>query len=411
MRKSLLLLAVWLASLAVVACAGEEATTPGTGTPTGASGQPIKIGLVLPFVGVYASLAESQANAARLAVDEINAAGGVLGRPLQLIIRDDKLQTDEAARQAQSLIQQERVDMIAGTIHAGGNLAINSVTKAAGVLYFATSATDTLRKERGEYTFHTAWAQSAAAPFVLDWVSKNLGRRWWVIYPDYAYGHEWKAILDRTASRLGVTIVGETMAPLGTTDFSSYIPSIARANPEVVYVFSAGGDMVNFFKQATAFGLFDADTKIMAGITDLTIDKSAGYDLIANTHALLPFYWGASSQYPSTGRFAQAYRARYGVPPDGYAAIMYDTIKVYAEAVKKAGTTDPRRVAAAVPGSYDFTEPIFVRQCDGEIARTMIVGRGNTADQARQAGDPEWALRQVVASAAGAESMLPPCGQ
>lgn len=168
MRKALLLLAVWLVSLTVVACAGEEATTPGTGTPTGASGQPIKIGLVLPFVGVYASLAESQANAARLAVDEINAAGGVLGRPLQLIIRDDKLQTDEAARQAQSLIQQERVDMIAGTIHAGGNLAINSVTKAAGVLYFATSATDTLRKERGEYTFHTAWAQSAAAPFVLD---------------------------------------------------------------------------------------------------------------------------------------------------------------------------------------------------------------------------------------------------
>jgi len=149
----------------------------------------------------------------------------------------------------------------------------------------------------------------------------------------------------------------------------------------------------------------------MAGISDLTVDKSAGFDLIANTYAMLPFYWGASSLYPSTARFAQAYRARFGMPPDGYAAIMYDTIKIYAEAVKKAGSTDPKRVAAAVPGAYDFTEPIFIRQCDGEIARTMMVGRGNTAEEARQAGDAEWALRQVVASATGDESMLPPCGQ
>jgi ABC-type branched-subunit amino acid transport system substrate-binding protein len=418
LRRSVVAIFIILLVAALSACRGatgtgsQPASPQAGGGPSGPTptGEPIKIGLITGISGAYASLAQSQQQGAALAIEEINASGGVLGRPLQITARDDKLNPGEASKQAQELIQNEKVHFLIGCISAATTLSINGVAKQAGVPYLGTCQSDQLRKERGPYTFHMAMSPSFNAAVLGRWAAENLGKRWHLVIPDYAFGQENSAVWKRVAAQTGVTIAGESIAPLGTTDFSNYIPQIRASNPDVIMISAAGNDQVNFMKQANSFGLF-ARAKPLIVVSDLTVDEATGFANNAGSYAGLNFYWEV--QNPSVQKFVKAYQAKYGAPPDGYASYIYDAIHALADAAKKAESIDPKKWSDALGGmTFDYSAgPVTVRACDGEIAHPVYIGKGRTQDEARRSGNEKYGFREIVFTQQADVSILPPCGQ
>lgn len=249
------------APAAATAAASPAAGSAATAAPAAAqpSGTPIKLGVINPLTGVYANMGTETTRGARLAAKEINATGGLLGRPITLVERDDKQNTQEGAKQAEELITNEKVDAITGCRSGSVTLAINEVTKRAGMVYFGECQTNQLndaKKDFGPYTFHfdtTLWWQNQA---VLPWVTQNLGNKIFILYADYAWGQDNLDSIQAWMKNNNMQPVGVEKMPVGTTDYSPVIPKIRAAKPDVLYAAVAGSDHIALVKQAKSFGLF-----------------------------------------------------------------------------------------------------------------------------------------------------------
>src|SRR5215831_10112285 len=257
---------------------------------TGGGGQPIKIGLVTGLSGNYAGLGQGQQRGAELAVQEI---GTVLGRPLQLIARDDKLDPNEAAKQTQELVQTEQVDVLTGCVSAATTLAVNEVAKRAKVLYLGTCQTNALNdgnKDWSDYTFHMALTPWMNNQMVLPWIAQNLGKKTYIFAADYAWGTDNIASITAWLDKQGIQLVGQSKAPLGTKDFTTFIPQIRAFSPEVTIVVNGGDDQANFLKQAAQLGL-SKESKLYSPFVDVPFDKQNGQPNIAGTYGGTNFYW------------------------------------------------------------------------------------------------------------------------
>jgi ABC-type branched-subunit amino acid transport system substrate-binding protein len=369
-----------------------------------ATGGPVKIGLVTGLSGIYAGLAQGQQRGAELAVDEIKT---VLGRPLQLISRDDKIDPGEAAKQAGELVQTERVDVLTGCVSAATTLAVNEVAKRAKVVYLGTCQTNALNDAKldfSDYTFHFALTPWMNNQMVLPWISQNLGKKIYVFAADYAWGTDNVNSITAWLQGQGLTMTGQSKAPLNTKDFTTFIPQIRAATPEVVIVVNAGADQANFAKQATQFGL-SKETKLYWPAVDIAFDRENGQPNIANTYGGANFYWEIGSQLPAAKKYADAYEAKYQEKPTSYGSYQYDAIKAWAAAVEKAGSLDPAKVEANLEGmSFDYSSgQSFVRKCDHQLMHPVHITKGRAETQ----GDA--GFREVVASIAADEKYERTC--
>lgn len=366
------------------------------------SGTPIKVGVINPLTGVYANMGQETTRGARLAAKQINATGGLLGRPVELIERDDKQNTAEGAKQADLLIANEKVDMITGCRSGSVTLAINEVTKRAEVLYFSECQTNHLNdgnRDFGPYTFHfdtTLYWQNQA---VLPWVTENLGKKIFILIADYAWGHDNRDSAEKWLSANGIQPVGSAKFPVGTSDFSPIIPQIRAANPDVLYAAAAGADLVALLKQAKSFGLYN-EMKIFTPIMDMAFDRELGFEnLDPNLYGACVFYWERQDEDPAVKAYVDLYSKEYNAPPGAYSAQQYAAVMAWAEGVKKAGSLDKDKVKAAVEGmtlNHAVGES-FVRQCDHQWFMPLVIGRGRTADEAKNVKPwPEQAYREVV---------------
>ena len=373
---------------------------------------PIKVGFVVSFSGTYAALAQDQWRGAQLAAKQINAEGGVLGRELVLIPRDEKLDPGEAARVTQELIQSENVDFVVGSMSAATGPAINQVTKRAGVPYIGIAQSDRLTNanERGPYTFHEALTPSMDGIAFGDWILSNLGTRVFFLMPDYAFGQEHYDAFKVALDKRGIKEAGSIWFPLGTTDFTPYMPRIRAAQPEVVVTAALGNDQVNLLKQVQAFGL-TRNIKWFFAVVDLQGDAAAGFENVQNTYGGMSFYWELADSVPSAKRFVDAFRAEYGLPPSGYAGYAYSAIHAMRLAAEKAGTIEPKAWARAMAGMrYDtYKGQQWYRECDGQSIQPMFIVRGRTRSEARALGREDYGFRQVIATIQPYEGMERSC--
>jgi ABC-type branched-subunit amino acid transport system substrate-binding protein len=401
----------WLAigvSLALTACqpsapastggAPAAATSAPTAAPqqatTAGSGQPIKIGLVTGLSG------------AELAVQEI---GTVLGRPLQLLARDDKIDPNEAAKQAQELVQTEQVDLLTGCVSAATTLAVNEVAKRAKVLHIGTCQTNALNdaaKDWSDYTFHMALTPWMNNQMVLPWITQNLGKKIYIFAADYAWGSDNIESISSWLDKQGIALVGQSKAPLGTKDFTTFIPQIRAASPEVTIVVNAGDDQANFLKQANQFGL-SQETKLYSPVVDVPFDKQNGQQNIADTYGGANFYFAIQDQLPSAKKFVDAYRQKFNEMPAAYGSYQYDALKAWAAAVDKAGSLDPLKVEAALEGmSFDYSSgQSFIRKCDHQMIHPVHIMKGRSETQ----GDSGY--RDLVTTIAADEKYERSCQQ
>jgi branched-chain amino acid transport system substrate-binding protein len=219
---------------------------------------PVKIGLDNPLTGTYAAVGKNELTGCQLAIDQINAKGGILGRKVELLVEDSTSgDAGTAVQKARKLIERDKVNFLLGNINSALALAIAQVSNEKGVLHIVPGGhTDGITGATCHWNVFrvcnntTMEANAAAGPLI-----KNAGKKWYYITPDYAFGHTLQAGLEKAATKLGGTKVGGDLTPLGTTDFSSYLIKAQAANPDVIIFLTQGDDMVNALKQAVQFGL------------------------------------------------------------------------------------------------------------------------------------------------------------
>ena len=218
----------------------------------------IKIGLADPLTGPYAGLGKNELVGCELAVEQINAKGGVLGRKVELVVEDSSSgDAGTAVQKARKLIDSDKVDFLLGNVNSALSLAMAQVSNEKRILHVVPGAhTDAITGSSCHWNVFRVCNQTQTLAYaVAGAIIKNYGKNWYYITPDYAYGHTLEAGMVKAAAALGGSRVGGDLAPLGTLDFSSYLIKAQAAGPDVIIFLTQGDDMVNALKQAVQFGL------------------------------------------------------------------------------------------------------------------------------------------------------------
>jgi branched-chain amino acid transport system substrate-binding protein len=347
---------------------------------TGLAADTIKIGGMLPLSGRAADLGITCKQGAELAVKEINAKGGVLGKKFELLMADDK-SPQEAVALAKRYIQKDGVNFLFGLVSSAGGLAVAEVAKQEKVIFMDTvSSTDTLTKEKwNRYTFRSGTCNSQEVNSLALYTTKKHPKltKFYNIGPDYEYGRTmWE--LFKVKIKEGnpkAEFIGEQWPKLYNPDYTTYINAILAAKPDAVFCSLWGGDLVAFIKQAKPYGLFDKMKWVIATGGDITVTKALGTDMPTGLIVDQRYYF----HWPNTERnkaFVKAYRADYNDYPSAWAAEGYDGVSFLAEAVKKAGSLDTEKVIAALEGlTIDAPRgKATLRKEDHQLSADFMVG-------------------------------------
>ena len=229
----------------------------------GAGETPVKIGLNDPFTGIYAAFGRNEQIGCQLAVDQINAKGGILGRKVELLSEDStSTNTGTAVQKAHKLIDRDKVNFIIGNVNSPMALAVGEVANQAGVLGIDTgSRTDAVTGPDCQYVdchwyvFRvcntTRMETNAVGKELID----KFGKHWYFITPDHSFGHTLQNSFEASLKKYHGMETGASLAPPGATDYSPYFTEAEASNPDVIIFLTAGQDAVNSLKQAVEFGL------------------------------------------------------------------------------------------------------------------------------------------------------------
>jgi branched-chain amino acid transport system substrate-binding protein len=383
------------------------ATTAAPPVATSASG-PIKIGYVSSFTGLYSAEVAAQVQGTQFAMDQVNAqADGVLGRQVTIVQRDDQLKPDEATRRTQELLESERVDFVVGSLSAATQLAINAVTKQAGVMFVSLSQSDkiTAQPDFSKYTFHEALMPRQTSTVVARWALQNLGKRPYLLVPDYAYGHEHLDGWRRQIQAAGGTEAGMDLHPLGAPDFSGYFPKILAARPDFLVLANFGKDTLKSAQQAVAYGI-KQQMPVVISLTSTETIQEGGADVFGDVYVGGSWFWTLADKIPSSRTFVDGFRAKFNRPPSDYGGYAYSGTLELLEAVKRAGTAEPDKVVAAMEGhEYDhYKGKQFWRKCDHQSIQDVFVYR------IKNRFDDQWNILDVIAQEGG-EGIAATCAE
>src|SRR5471032_156432 len=224
---------------------------------TARAAEAIKIGMVDPLTGVYAAVANNEVIGAKFAVEQINAKGGVLGRPLELLVEDSANDVGTGVQKTRKLIERDQVSFIIGDVNSGIAQAMAQVTAEKKVLHVVSGGhTDGITGKDCKWNvFRVCNTTRMEANAVTELLFNKYGKKWHFITPDYAFGHTLYDACTDDLKKLGGTVTGNELTPLGTTDFSAYLIKARAAGPDVMILLVQGSDMINCLKQVVQLGL------------------------------------------------------------------------------------------------------------------------------------------------------------
>ena len=332
-----------------------------SGAFTASGAEPVKIGLITVLSGPLATIGKSEENAALMAVEEF---GPVLGQKVRFIPRDHQYNPGLANERAKELYEKEKVDAIVAVSNSAAALAVSDQAERYKKIFISTSAGTTELIGRNRYTFKYNYNDYMLATTVGRWGAKNLGKRWYTITADYAWGHDLLRHFTAALRDEGGTHVGNDMVAVGTSDFSPYILKALKAEPDVVALLNVGKDTVNATKAAVEYGLKKKAKLVHALLFELDI-KGAGLELFQDGYTAAPWNWQVNN--PGAREFADRYYKKYGDRPTFMAAGVYSAIWQYLTVVKKVGSTDTDKVIKGLEGhrfADMFANPGYIRPED-----------------------------------------------
>jgi branched-chain amino acid transport system substrate-binding protein len=354
--------------------------------PMAASAQkPIKVGVPLPLSGPPALFGDPASKGAQMYVDELNAKGGVLGRKIELIIRDSKADANEAVRVARELILKDNVDFLMGTLTSAEGPAVSVVAKENKIVFIAPipktdqlTAADKLHPYVFRIAANTTMEGRSAAEIVAKWPVTKVA----TIAFDYAYGQDvTKAFVDHIKKiKPSVQIVDQQWPKLGEQDYNPFINAQMAKKPEAIVSSIWGGFFVTYAKQGKALGMFDAVKYNFIGLgeaatPETTKSMGADYPVGIWGNSYDAFYWGETPAHRDyTARLSKYLKDEY---PSSWAIQGYTGMQFLAEAIKKAGSTDSDKVSKALLG-LTIDTPIgkqTIREKDHQANRGQLYGK------------------------------------
>jgi branched-chain amino acid transport system substrate-binding protein len=345
--------------------------------------EPIRIGELNSYK-VFAAFLEPYRKGWQLALEEVNAAGGVLGRKLEIVSRDDNGNPGDAVRVAEELLAREKVSLLMGTFASNVGLAVSDLAKQRKVLFLAAEPlTDKIVWENGNrYTFRlrpSTWMQTA---MLIPEAAKLRKKRWAIVYPNYEYGQSatqaFKDLLKK--AQPGVEFVAEQATPLGKIDAGPVVQALADAKPDAIFSSLFAGDLARFVREGETRGLFKG-----RAVFDLLGGEPEYLDPLKDE---APQGWYVTG-YPWYGidtpehrRFLAAYQKRWNDYPRAGSVVGYTAVMAAAAAIRKAGSTDSEKLVAAMKGlkvDTPFGEVVF-RALDHQSTMGAYVGRTGVKD-------------------------------
>lgn len=342
-----------------------------------AQGANIKIGFLAPLTGPYAPEAQDQVRSAELAVKEFNDAGGFNGRKAELLVRDDKLNAGEAATRTLELLEKDKADFMAGSLSAATQLSMNAVTRERKVIFVSISQSDAINeaKDFSPWTFHEALNPHVTSGAVARYAFPKWGKRIVYLTADYAYGHEMVRGFERAGKQFGATTLADIRHPLGTSDFSAFLPRIQALKPDILVLNNFGRDFLNALKQATDFGL-KSTTRIITPVLLFTARQTGGADVFDGVMGGTSYYWGIEDKVPAAKTFNDKFRKAYnGAVPSDYGAMGYAGVRTVLQGVLDAKSTQSDQVAQAMARmKYNWYKgPQYYRGCDHQSVQSVIL--------------------------------------
>ncbi|MGH7369854.1 MAG: ABC transporter substrate-binding protein [Candidatus Methylomirabilaceae bacterium] len=337
------------------------------------------IGALFPLSGRAAPLGRTGYQGARLAVEEVNEAGGVLGCPLELQVADTR-GTMGTVAEARAFIEGGRATALLGVFSSAALLAVTGVARESRTVLMATIAsTDQATGEKFHpYIFRSGVSNSQESRSAARVAAGLPHRRWYAIAPDYEYGYNAWTIFRTHLVRLrpDVEFVGEAWPEFLEHDYAAYVEAIGRARPEAVYNLLFGGDLVAFIRQVRGTGVLERFTFLNATGGDVGVLEEMGADMPEGLLCGARYYF----QHPDTEanrRFVERYRARYGSWPTPWAEMSYDGVRFVAEGLRKAGTRVGDALVRALEGmTLELPRgTVTLRKEDHQAILDMVWGR------------------------------------
>lgn len=339
---------------------------------------PIRIGEINSYKALPAFL-EPYKKGMELAIDQINAKGGVIGRPLELITRDDSATPGDAVRVAQALVTRDRVDVLAGTFLSHIGLAVSDFARQRKIFFLASEPlTDKLVWEQGnEYTFRlrpSTYMQ--VAMLVPEAVAMNK-KRWALVYPNYEYGQSgvqtFKELMR--AAQPDIEFVAEQATPLNKIDAGSVTQALADAKPDAIFNMLFAADLAKFVREGNTRGLFN-DVQVVSLLTGepeyldpLNTETPEGW--------LVTGYPWYGIETPEHQAFLKAYQDKFNDYPRLGSIVGYSTIVSLAAGIERAGSVETEKLVQAFKGlkvQTPFGE-ITYRAEDHQSTMGSFVGR------------------------------------
>ncbi len=338
------------------------------------SGKPIKFGVAGPMTGSAAAYGESQLNGVKIAVTEINEAGGINGRPIEIVPGDDQCDPTQAANVAQKFVADPDIFAVIGHVCSSASLAAGPIYDQAGLTMITGSSTNPVVTEQGwTHIFRTITTDADQGPEMAKLGIDVLGlKRFAIIFANHDYGRGLRdATVPAIEARGGEVVAVETYAPGETTDFSAQLTKIAEAKPDALVLLTdyAEGGLI-------------AGQRMQHGLENVTVIASAGnahqeYVNLAGKDAaegnLLVVYYNPDSDDPATVEFNKKYVARWGALPTAEIPVFnYEVVYILKEAIEKGAT---RETLPEVLRTIEYHGPTGVTKFD---EKGQVSGKGQS---------------------------------
>lgn len=343
-RRSLGLLAGIAAVLAVPGCGGEKAP--------GAEG--IQVGFFGALTGPTATFAQSGRNGVTLAIEEMNAAGGVLGgKRIELLVEDDRGEAAEAASAVSKLITRDHVVALIGEQASSRSIAAAPIAQSYGVPMISPTSTNIEVTKKGDYIFRVCFTDpyqgAVLSEFARDHLQAKTAAQLVDVRNDYSVGLA-QAFRD-SFTKAGGRVVAEQRYSEGDSDFSAQLTAIRPLDPDVLVVPGYYTDAGLIARQAKALGL----RAVLLGGDGWDSPKlvEIGGEAVEGTY--FSNHYSVDDPSPAVRQFVAAYKKKYGSDPDSIAALSYDGARLLADAIRRAGSTEGKRVRDALADTTDFS--------------------------------------------------------
>ena len=396
---------------------------PALGTfPAGVQGSSAFVGLVTPLTGPYSSSGKDMQAGFELAVKHLNEGSqitdqiptlksgkGVLGKKIETGVADSETKPDPSIQAATRFIRDNKAIMLTGGVSSAVSIALEKLGQRERVIFMVgnSGSNDTTGKDCQRYGFRSQLSAYMAAKALSPVLAKEIGKNKKVAYltPDYSYGHSVFDSMVEFTGKEGWTTATNQVAPLGTTDFSSYLLNIANSGADVFVNIAFGADAVASTKQAEQFNILKKMKYVVPNISQFQAQE-LGAKIMGGTYGTQAWWWGEEDHFPLAKFFVEDFEKDHGYKPRWGASEIYVQMLVWADAVTRAGSFYPVDVIKALEAEHKVDSiygQVWYRAGDHQMVRPVPVVVGKKPDEMKGKED----FYQIVELVPGEQTMQP----